>query len=86
MEEVIDQRIERLRDWLLSEHPECEEIGPDTDLLDGVLTDSLEFIAFLVLVEEVRGEPIAAEEVNRESFRTLNTIRETFLTDGAPGG
>jgi acyl carrier protein len=85
VEAGVDPRVERLREWLANEHPEAGDIGPDTDLLDGVLTDSLEFITFLVLVEDVRGEPIAADEVDRESFRTLNVIRETFLSNGAGG-
>ncbi|MDQ4040750.1 MAG: acyl carrier protein [Actinomycetota bacterium] len=83
MEEVMDQRIDQLREWLRDEHPEVKDIGLDTDLLEGVLTDSLEFITFLVLVEDLRGEPIAADEVDRESFRTLNVIQETFLSDDA---
>jgi acyl carrier protein len=80
----LEPRLERLRQWLLDRHPECPEIAPDTDLLDGVLADSLEFIAFLVFVEDVRGAPIEAEDVDPESFRTLDTIRGAFLTDPAP--
>lgn len=79
MQGPAEQQLAELRSWIVSRYPDCGDIGPDTDLLEEVLIDSLEFVSFLMFVEDLRGSPIAAEDIDRESFRTLRGIRESFL-------
>jgi acyl carrier protein len=77
--------VERVRDWLLDRFP--GPIDLDADLSDGVLEDSLAFVELLVLVEDLRGEPISSSDVDLENFRTLRTIGERFFDGtGADGG
>lgn len=78
-----DERIEQLREWLEQRYPEAE-LTEDSDLTDGVVEDSLAFVELLVLVEDLRGAPIPAADVDLENFRTLRTIAARFF-DTAPG-
>ncbi|MFF1357759.1 acyl carrier protein [Streptomyces sp. NPDC058297] len=51
----------------------------DQDLIDGRILDSLAFVEFLFLLEEVTGNRVAPEEIDVENFRTLNRINSAFL-------
>ena len=76
---TTSEQLTRLRDWIVERHPERADVGIDTDLVEGVLFDSMEFVAFLVFVEDVRGAPIAADDVDTDNFRTLRTIEQRFF-------
>ena len=75
MTQATSHAMDQLVAWLLERHPSCQPILLDTDLVDDVLEDSLEFIAFLIEIEEVRS-PIPENQVAKESFRTLRAIRD----------
>lgn len=51
----------------------------DQDLIDGRILDSLAFVEFLFLLEEITGNRVAPEEIDVENFRTLNRINSAFL-------
>jgi acyl carrier protein len=80
--------VDALEAWLLSQARNADRtaIGPDVDLIDEEVIDSLGFINFLLLVEELRGAEIPADELKLESFRTLRRIATTFLERGATDG
>jgi acyl carrier protein len=71
--------IKRLRDWILERNPELDDVPADADIIDNRLITSLQFVGFMLFIEELRGAPLKAEEVNIESFRTLRAINNTFL-------
>lgn len=78
-----DARIGQLREWLEQRYPEAD-LDEDSDLTDGVVEDSLAFVELLVLVEDLRGAPIPAAEVDLENFRTLRIIAARFF-ETVPG-
>ncbi|HZP53940.1 acyl carrier protein [Actinocrinis sp.] len=79
-----DGRIEQLREWLEQRYPDAE-LDEDSDLTDGVVEDSLAFVELLVLVEDLRGTPIPAADVDLENFRTLRIIAARFFDAAAAG-
>ncbi len=79
-----DGRIEQLREWLEQRYPDAE-LDEDSDLTDGVVEDSLAFVELLVLVEDLRGTPIPAADVDLENFRTLRIIAARFFDTVAAG-
>jgi acyl carrier protein len=66
-------------DYLLAKKPDIEEIPPDLDLIENRILDSLGFVNFLYLLEELTGQEIAMEDVAPDDFRTLDAIEARFL-------
>jgi D-alanine--poly(phosphoribitol) ligase subunit 2 len=50
--------------------------SPDTDLIEGGLLDSLALVELLFALEREFGVTIALEELDIDSFRTVNRIAE----------
>jgi acyl carrier protein len=69
-------------EFLRSKHPDLERIDPQLDLIENRILDSLHFVEFMYLLEEMTGQEISLEEVSAEDFRTLAAIRAKFF-DGA---
>ncbi|MBV1948978.1 acyl carrier protein [Streptomyces sp. BV129] len=64
-------------------NPEVGELKLDDDLIDRRAVDSLAFVEFLYLLEELSGETIDPEEIDVEDFRTLRAIDKRFLHGAA---
>jgi len=67
-------------DHLLSGRPGLEQIEPDQDLIEGRILDSLGFVEFLCLLEELTGREISLEDVVPDDFRTLQAIERRFFS------
>jgi acyl carrier protein len=65
--------------YLLSKKPDIKEIPHDLDLIENRILDSLGFVNFLYLLEELTGREIAMEEIAPNDFRTINAIEARFL-------
>lgn len=73
--------MEQLRAWIRSRNPSLNgDISDDDDLIEARLIDSLDFLDFIYLLEEVSGRPIDLQSVSVDDFRSLNRIRERFLS------
>lgn len=67
--------------WIRSKNPDLEgEIARDTDLIESRLIESLSFLEFVALLEELSGEQIDVGTLSIGDFRTLDRINEKFLT------
>jgi acyl carrier protein len=67
--------------WILEKNPDLPQ--PPTehdDLIGGRLIDSLAFLEFIYLLEELTGRPIDLQAVTIEDFRTLARIEERFFS------
>jgi hypothetical protein len=73
--------MEAVIQWIRSKHPDLKgEIARDTDLIESRLIQSLSFLEFITLLEELTGEQIDVAALNINDFRTLDRINEKFLT------
>ncbi|MFG2408326.1 acyl carrier protein [Streptomyces brevispora] len=67
--------------WLHEKNPGLAGgVAPDEDLIEARLIDSMDFLEFIDLLEELSGDSIDLQEVTIDDFRTLDRIRQRFLT------
>ncbi|MFI6206008.1 acyl carrier protein [Streptomyces sp. NPDC051041] len=76
---MSDDKLRKILDFIHQRNPEVGELGMDDDLIDRRAVDSLAFVEFLYLLEELSGETIDPEEIDLEDFRTLRAINKRFL-------
>lgn len=71
--------IETLRAWLLEKHPELDSIDDELDLFENKLIDSLNFVEYILIIEELIDQeiPVTPELMARTS--SLARVREHFL-------
>jgi acyl carrier protein len=69
-----------VRDWILSKHPERRNVAADEDLIESRLVDSLSFVEFIFVIEQVSGVEIDIEHLNLDDLRTLAALEKKFDT------
>lgn len=80
----IEQCLASIKAWLLEQNADHQgEIDPDLDLVESGLLDSLKTLTLVVLIEKLRNQPIALEDMAIERLQTLSLIRQNFL-QGCP--
>ncbi|GLW21375.1 acyl carrier protein [Microbispora triticiradicis] len=72
-------RIDQIKEWILAKHKNRTDVGVDEDLVDSRLVDSLSFVEFVFLIQEVSGVEIDMDTLNISDIRTLAAIEKHFL-------
>jgi len=80
---VTAEPILAVRDFILQRNPKLSDLGGDLDLIDSRAINSLAFVEFIFLLEELTGEQIDPEELNLDDFRTLDAIEARFFKQKA---
>ncbi|MCZ4102295.1 acyl carrier protein [Streptomyces sp. So13.3] len=75
----MDAPLQQIKDWILKRHPEREDIPGDLDLIENRLIDSLTFVEFLFLLEQLSGRSIDMDAIDIEDVRCLDVIHERYL-------
>ncbi|MET9296281.1 acyl carrier protein [Streptomyces sp. NPDC003077] len=81
----MDDPLKPVTDWLRARNPDVEAIPPDLDLIENRLVDSLGFMEFILLLEDLVGRELPLEELDVDRFRTLEAISANFLTPQRTG-
>ncbi|MET9553698.1 acyl carrier protein [Streptomyces sp. NPDC006645] len=76
----MDSALAPITDWLRDRNPEIEEIPLDLDLVESRLVDSLGFMEFILLLEDLVGHELALDTLDVDHFRTLRAIQDNFLS------
>lgn len=77
--------MEQVVAWLHEKNPGLDgAIGFEEDLIEARLIDSMDFLEFIDLLEEISGSTIDLQEVTIDDFRTLARVRERFLNSSEP--
>ena len=76
----MTQALQELKDWILKRNPEYSDIPMDLDLIESRMIDSLSFVEFIFLLEQVSDRTIDMETLDLEDFRRLSAIEAKFLT------
>ncbi|WNI21048.1 acyl carrier protein [Streptomyces sp. ITFR-16] len=72
--------MDLITEWIHEKNPGLEgTVGPDEDLIEARLIDSMDFLEFIDLLESITGESIDLQIATIDDFRTLNRIQERFL-------
>lgn len=71
--------LDTLRDWLLEKNPDLDSIDDNQDLFESKLIDSINFVEFILIIEELidREIPVSSDLVARTS--TLRLVFENYL-------
>lgn len=65
--------------FLRSKCPDCDTIGPDEDLVDTGVLNSMHFVELLYLIEAELGAEISMDDVTTDDFRTIANIQARFF-------
>lgn len=79
MSRSLDDVVELLRNWIVERTPEVGAVSADTDIIEERVVTSMRFVGLVRYVEELRGRPIAGDEMEVDSFRSLRRIYERYL-------
>ncbi|MGV9316448.1 acyl carrier protein [Streptomyces sp. NPDC003691] len=73
--------MERVTAWIHEKNPGLDgPVDRDEDLIEARLIDSMDFVEFVELLEEISGRNIDLQEVTIDDFRTLGRVEQRFLT------
>ncbi|MCL6296859.1 acyl carrier protein [Streptomyces kronopolitis] len=75
--------IKTVREFILGRNPELGQVPEDLDLIDSRAINSLAFIEFIFLLEELTGESVDPEDVDLDDFRTVKAIEARFFQQKA---
>ncbi|KPH98965.1 acyl carrier protein familyprotein [Actinobacteria bacterium OV450] len=79
---AVGESMETVIEFLRKLNSSVDTIDWDRDLIEARILDSLAFVEFLLLMEELTGEPIDLAKTDVDNFRTLNRIN-ALITEGA---
>ena len=73
--------MERVAAWIQEKNPGLDgPIDADEDLIEARLIDSMDFLEFIDLLEDISGTSIDLQEVTIDDFRTIGRVQERFLS------
>ncbi|MGW7594427.1 acyl carrier protein [Streptomyces asiaticus] len=75
--------MQAVRGFILERNPALDQVSDSLDLIDSRAINSLAFIEFIFLLEELTGESIDPEDLNLDDFRTLKALESRFFTKEA---
>ncbi|MEN3610602.1 hypothetical protein [Plantactinospora sp. ZYX-F-223] len=71
--------IDQIKGWILAKHENRTDVAADEDLIDNRLVDSLSFVEFVFLIQELSGVEIDMDTLDIGDVRTLAAIQKRFL-------
>ncbi len=75
--------MQAVREFIVSRNPKLGQVADDLDLIDSRAINSLAFVEFIFLLEELTGESIDPEDIDLDDFRTLTRIQARFFKQKA---
>lgn len=75
--------MQAVREFILGRNPKIGQLDSELDLIDSRAINSLAFVEFIFLLEELTGEPIDPEDIDVDDFRTLSAIEARFFKEKA---
>ncbi|MEU4953185.1 acyl carrier protein [Streptomyces lavendulae] len=78
---TMDDAIKPVVNWLREHNPTVEEIPEDLDLIENRLIDSLGFMEFILMLEDLIGRELRLDQIDVNQFRTLRSLTDHFLKE-----
>lgn len=79
MSVVGTSNLDKVKQWILDKNQDVDQIDLDLDLIENRVIDSLQFIDFILLLEELSGKEISMTNFSVNQVQTLRAINENFL-------
>ena len=80
MNQILDQKLEKIKNWIFLKRPNIENFNNDYDIIGNKVLNSLHFMEFIYLIEELSENEIDVSELNFTDFSTINKIKENFFS------
>ena len=77
---IATSGLDTLRDWLLEKNPDLDAIGDDLDLFESNLIDSINFVEFILIIEELIDREIPASNDLVAKTSTLRLVYVHYLS------
>ncbi len=71
----MNQIAEQIRQYILSKNPEISTLDNSTDIFEQRLIDSLQFVEFILHIQEISGVTIEIETIDIDNFRTIDALQ-----------
>lgn len=75
----MNEPMQAIREFILGRNPKLDQLSDDLDLIDSRAINSLAFVEFIFLLEELMGESIDPEDLDLDDFRTLTALEARFF-------
>ncbi|MGV2921517.1 acyl carrier protein [Streptomyces alfalfae] len=75
----MSEPMRAVRAFIQGRNPKVGPLTDELDLIDSRAIDSLAFVEFIFLLEELSGESIDPEDVDLEDFRILKALENRFF-------
>jgi acyl carrier protein len=85
MQGVTGNAISKVREWIVQKnssiHPDV--LTEDIDLIENRIIDSLQFVEFILFLEEITGRDVYTQEFKLDSVKTMRAIEENYFSKEA---
>ncbi len=75
------EKINEVKQWLLSKKRYLTDIALDFDLIDNAIVDSLSFVEYVLVIEEICGKEVVVDDTVLEKVRTLERVQRNYMVD-----
>ncbi len=80
MTQIINlDKINEVRQWLLSKNKFISDIPLDLDLIENDVVDSLSFVEYVLVIEEISGKEVVVDDTVLEKVRTLEGVQLHYM-------
>jgi acyl carrier protein len=85
MSTQTQRQLDEVKRWFLDRKPDLVDLDLDLDLdlIENRVLDSLAFVTFIIFLESLTGREIQPGAFSPSTFRTLRSIRDGLLANGA---
>ena len=71
--------IDKIRQYILSKNKGDKKFDDDDDIFENRLINSLQFVEFVIFIEEITGISIDMENIDLDDFRSITDIKRAFF-------
>lgn len=80
MNQVINlDKINEVKQWLLSKKKYLTDIPLDLDLIENDVVDSLSFVEYVLVIEEISGKEVVVDDAVLDKVRTLAQVQLHYM-------
>ncbi|MFZ6708126.1 hypothetical protein [Undibacterium sp. TC9W] len=72
-------KINEVKQWLLSKKKYLSDIPLDLDLIENDVVDSLSFVEYVLLIEEISGREVVVDDTVLDKVRTLDRVQLNYM-------
>lgn len=76
---IILEKINEIKQWLLSKKKYLSDIPFDLDLIEHNIVDSLSFVEYVLVIEEISGREVVVDDSVLDKVRTLEGVQRNYL-------